>query len=713
MKLKAAPGSVLRDKNVVPTAALVIGAAVAFGVLARVIVGVITSSSDTGTRVAGGVLGSLIGVPLGSVFAVFCAVQIRLQVRQLGALAAGHPKSAKRAWWALGSFAALLAVCGLVAAGARGTGLGATAWLSTRLLISVLIGGGTVFLACWPYAVNPAARRRWPYLILAGWTTVGAFLLSTSDSSLGVGLLLVFGLVLAAFFKRNAELFRRDRTVYIGGQLAVIYLTATGLLWLDLTTNPGSASTVARYAGEAAIAAVLGSVIAPMIWRRTRESRPFVRRFSTAATALVLAYLVFLVLDDQLLGGPLVAPLFPVMIWLGIRLWRTMGASRRVAVKAGADVMFALVIGSVLVLSLIWLANLLAMPPAEAQLVKDVASHLHGAIDLSPWIWFGIYAVLAAAQLLSALGPEKYQAVSRRLAALRVVPSVNVIHRTMTTGAIALLVVALLGLAVPPTTGPILRERLQATYTVAAQEELKDDEQIAVYQAISTQLGQSRPQLTNLANLVIDVHRASGGRSAEDDLAHRLGLLQGNLIALGQPRAVPTAPSNPPDLTAPLRDAEDLEHRVDEQQDIDTLKKARDKQVETAADLAANTVSSLLDLISIGHAEALSIVHEYINALAESPLGEIFLDWTKRALARVQPDKPPAAAEVVEPDPHSLAGMVTFAPVPQDPAAAMVTAVDAEQQAIKAEQLGPTCPGCGPGLEEPEHDEPLPEIHGR
>src|SRR5581483_221651 len=101
------------------------------------------------------------------------------------------------------------------------------------------------------------------------------------------------------------------------------------------------------------------------IWRRSRESRPIVRWLGTAATVLVPGYLVFLVLDDQLLGGVLVAPLFPVVVWLGIRLWRRMGADRRIAVKAAADVVFALILGAVLVSSLAWLANLLAMPPAE------------------------------------------------------------------------------------------------------------------------------------------------------------------------------------------------------------------------------------------------------------------------------------------------------------------------------------------------------------
>jgi hypothetical protein len=41
-------------------------------------------------------------------------------------------------------------------------------------------------------------------------------------------------------------------------------------------------------------------------------------------------------------------------------------------------------------------------------------------------------------------------------------------------------------------------------------------------------------------------------------------------------------------------------------------------------------------------------------------------------------------------------------------------AVNAEQQAAKAQQQDLTCPDCGgrPAEPEPEHDEPPPEIHG-
>lgn len=93
------------------------------------------------------------------------------------------------------------------------------------------------------------------------------------------------------------------------------------------------------------------------------------------------------------------------------------------------------------------------------------------------------------------------------------------------------------------------------------------------------------------------------------------------------------------------------------------------KQAEDSAELAANTVTSLIDLVSLGHVEALAVVHEYLNGHAESPLGEIFRNWTKNAL-------------------NKHAGCFGWG----GPVSRATTK---------------------PGNDEPGHDEPVPEIHGR
>jgi hypothetical protein len=744
MRTKVADKSVIFDRNIVPTAAWIVGAAIGLGVFGRVLDGIFRSSPDVTTQVTLGLFGVLVAAPVAFALGLVSVVLVRQQATALRALATGHPRSVRHAYLALALFLVLLALSAVVAVAGRGHTLGAVASVSVRLLVAGLIGGGTVVLAFWPHIFGPDTkpRARWRYVYASVWLIVGSFLLSTDEFGFGIGMLFTFGLLLSGYVKRTGTLLVGDKAGFSGGFLGLCYLVATVVLWLRLTIDPAYTGTLVRYAAETVIAGVLGTATALTTWRHSREARPIIRRLGSAATVVVPAYLVFLLLDDQILGGALMAPLFPVMIWLGIRLWLRMGTDERVGVKAAADVVCALILGSVLVLFLIWLANLLALSPSEVQVLKTVASATHAAIDLSPWIWVGIYAVLAAAHLLGALGPKKYQAIPRRLASLHVVPSVKIVRRAMTMTGIGLMVVALLGLVVPPATGPILRRQIEAAYTVAAQEELRDEEEMAVDQTITAQLTSSRPQLFMLADLVVDVHRTgapdkkTGAASpAELDLAQRLGRLQGQLIAEQAQPERPTGSatgSTAADLVGPIRDAEDLQQRLAEEQHEDTLRQARDKQAETAADLGAYTVTSLLDLISLGHAEALGIVHEYINGLAESPLGEIFLDWTKRALNKISPDKLPAATEVVEPDPQNLASAAEsdlgyaqatpgdlfppFAAVPEQDPAAIEEAVTAENQTAGIEQKQSECPNCAapdePGQDEPAHDEPVPEVHG-
>jgi hypothetical protein len=59
-------------------------------------------------------------------------------------------------------------------------------------------------------------------------------------------------------------------------------------------------------------------------------------------------------------------------VWGSFLLWRKMTGSRRLAVKAGADLVFALLLGAQAVLLLVWLANLLGMPRPEVLALRAV-----------------------------------------------------------------------------------------------------------------------------------------------------------------------------------------------------------------------------------------------------------------------------------------------------------------------------------------------------
>src|SRR5207247_10151658 len=135
-------------------------------------------------------------------------------------------------------------------------------------------------------------------------------------------------------------------------------------------------------------------------------------------------------------------------------------AGDRVAVRAAGDIIVSLMLGSTLVLLLVWLANLLHMPPAEVRVLRGALGRAGALADLPWWLWAALYLVLAAASLAFAVWPGRLGRVTGWFARLRVVPSVTVTSRVTSGVHIGLLVVVLIGLAGPTAAEPALRARL-------------------------------------------------------------------------------------------------------------------------------------------------------------------------------------------------------------------------------------------------------------
>jgi hypothetical protein len=654
------------------------------------------------------------------------------------------------AWWAHGRVGparryvvehrgrVTTACLAMVAVAAVITGLfaGATAWrgglpgtvaeVVGRILLAVVLGGGTVLITLWPYVIGPRASRgpRIAAAVAAGWLAVGAFLLAIDLVTPGA--VLVGGFLVAqwAWILIADKRDMRGEPDFYRGLVALTCLVVGAGFWSRIIP----AGTVATWAGETALAALIGTAAALVIWRGVRDARPILRRLGIVAIVLVPAYVLFLLFDDQLLGGPLEVPVFPLAGWLAFLLWRHMRTSTRVAVKAGGDIVLAFTAGSVLVLFLAWLANVLALAPAEVEVIKRVADAVRDAVELPPWVWACAYVALTGGYLLAALGPRRFQSIPRRLGALHVVPGMDAVRRTSTVTGIGLMALAFLGLVVPPTASTLLGYEIHQRYTIAAQDELAARDRIAVYQAITAQVPTSPVRLTVLAELVEDVHHAEPPAAGTDaptpaelNLAHRLGQLQANTLVapVNRPQADPRATATEAELDRPIRTVDDLEDRLSRQQQADDLTRTRKKQAETAAELAAATVTSLLDTVHLGNSEVVGVVREYLDGLAESPLGEVFLAWTQRLL----PGRPPSATLAVEPDPQRLDNAARtqlfvermteggptipdLSPSPKGMAALVRSIVTAENTSIGIEQEHAECPDCE------RSGEPPVEEHG-
>jgi hypothetical protein len=395
-------------------------------------------------------------------------------------------------------------------------------------------------------------------------------------------------------------------------------------------------------------------------WRQAawwhRRLRDAVVAATTGTALLVLAR------RDVLAVGPSAGLLFPLAAWAGYRAWRAMNDSGRLAVRAGADITLSLLLGTDLVLFVVWLANLLGLTRPEVAAIRGGLEQAGNLADL-PWqLWAGLYGALALAAVAFAVWPTRLHRATEVSDRLLVVPAVNVVRRVLTVVHVGLLVIVLVAVAGPAAAFPLLRGQLAARYTVTYQRQLEATAEQAAYAEISGQFTAraNRVVLTDIVEKIhaIDHPRPGDARATgtETDIARRVGELQAATllatgtepVAAGEQGAAATA-----GFTGPIRDAPDLRTRTTKLEEQDKKEDAAHKRAEQAGDLAAATVASLLSIPDIGSNEVVQIVLEYLSGLVEeSPLKYVFAAWTERLAGAV---RPPDAETLVVPEPEKLA----------------------------------------------------------
>ncbi len=451
-------------------------------------------------------------------------------------------------------------------------------------------------------------------------------------------------------------------------------------------------------------------------WRGTR--RRLLRPAADALLAVVTGVAMLLLIDRNLPGAQAAAGLlFPVAVWLSVVGWRAMNDSARLAVRAAADIAVALLLGSTLVLLLVWLANLLPMPPAEVRVLRGTLGRAGAAADLPWWLWTALFALLAGASLAFAVWPGPLKRVAGWAARLRVVPSVTVISRLTSGVHIGLLVVVLIGLAAPAAVEPALRARLADRYTETLTDDLRARGELAAYRQTERAFNAADlPFLVPLADLILQIDRISkppddrsGATGVELDLARRMGQLEAAALALHPPditraEAVVTRQAG---LDEPAAGPDAENERLAR---LDSARKeddATERQLDQAAELAAAAVARALPLPGLGDSEIVQVIKEYLSSLIEdSPLKDVFAAWAGRIAGG---QDPPAAAEAVVPDPERLkeaavaaAGREVARTPVTDPAeiarlagqAGVVAAVDLANQVRYLQEGSGPCDGC-------------------
>lgn len=392
-------------------------------------------------------------------------------------------------------------------------------------------------------------------------------------------------------------------------------------------------------------AVVLASRRTHALPRRWQRAAPDVIAAATSAAGLLL------LIDHRLLAAaPAAGLLFPAGAWGSILLWRWMNRSKRLAVRAGADLVLSLLLGGIVVLLLVWLANILAMPRAEVALLRTVLGQAGALADLPWWAWTSCWLLLAVASLAFVRWPDKLKQVARQFARLRVVAATNVSERVLSAVHVALLALVLVGVAAPPALTPTLSRQLRTTYEAAFQRRVLDQGELTAYREIARTLT-GQPTSRVLTALVTKLHDVSPpddeeASAIEVENARRLGEAEALALALGPSAALTSkaqeaaadagisgSAPHPGSLTERAATVQEQEKKVDE----------TGKQVETAADTAARVVASLISIPRLSTNEIVQVVRAYLAGLIEeSPLKDTFAAWIERLPGSHRPPDPEA-----------------------------------------------------------------------
>jgi hypothetical protein len=516
----------------------------------------------------------------------------------------------------------------------------------------------------------------------------------------------------------------------IAGAAAAIAIAAGALLVADAGTFLARALAFALPAALVAACGLWACALALRRWRGRRWLGRIPDVIAIAATGAALLVLA----DRRLLTTELAAALlFPVAVTASIRGWAAMTGSRRLAVRAAADITLSLLLGAQLVLFLAWLANVAGMPRAEVARLRSALESAGSDVNsLLDWrIWVGGYILLAAASMALAVWPARLRAAGTWPYLADVAAAAGAAQRALTGLSIGLLTVVLLAAAGPATLVPLLRHQLRDAYLVALQRQFAAEGEAAAYAQVTRAFTPPGATFPVLIEIVREVHGKAHGRrdaaSAEADLAHRLGQLQAAALSFG----LPPSPGAAPEPAAagfggPASDLSGLGRQAAQAEGEQGKSDAAASRVELAAELAAAAVANTISIPQVSSSEVVAVITEYLSGLIEdSPLKAVFAAWLERVPRGQQP---PDAVTMVVPDPAGLAlaaqeqlfaqaradGVI---PPLADPlaggasgAAVVKAAVDLASQASDIRRGG-TCAGCTrlprPGEEPPAREHPF------
>jgi hypothetical protein len=180
--------------------------------------------------------------------------------------------------------------------------------------------------------------------------------------------------------------------------------------------------------------------------RRRWQRRAAYVLLAQAAVAIV----VILGVRDGLAAEAMVGLLFPVALWVAVRMWRVMTTCSLIAVAVD-DIAVSIMLGLPLMALLVWLpdrldcrdiellADALHIPPAGVATVRETLRMASKYAELPQRWWIGLYVLLVGVSVLFAVRPGLLPAVMQWFPRLQIGPSFIADHGVATAVHIGLL----------------------------------------------------------------------------------------------------------------------------------------------------------------------------------------------------------------------------------------------------------------------------------
>jgi hypothetical protein len=169
--------------------------------------------------------------------------------------------------------------------------------------------------------------------------------------------------------------------------------------------------------------------------RRWQRVAAYVLLAQAAAAAILI-----LGARDTLAAQATVGLLFPVVVWVAVRIWRAMTTCSLIAVALD-DIAVSVMLGLPLMALLVWmpdrldcrdielLADALHIPPAGVATVRETLRLAGKYVELPQRWWLGLYVLLVAVSVLFAVRPGLLPAMVEWFPRLRIMPSFIVDHQ--------------------------------------------------------------------------------------------------------------------------------------------------------------------------------------------------------------------------------------------------------------------------------------------